>query len=222
MKKIFSFLLSVALVASMSVTALAAGGFVSSPTGKPAPEVESFEPSDDDCTAEIVVTPYGDRDELSADLLALLEKAYGEILGADDLTKLNTDLAALAKKLGVDAKDLAVSDLFDIHLTNCDNHDEHTGFDIVLSADTFKNFVGLLHMNKDGEWELVKDAKVINDGEHLSFSVDSFSPFAVVVDTTGGQTGDNGMIFVYALIMVASASALVFVIARAKKQKVVD
>lgn len=114
--------------------------------------------------------------------------------------------------------------MFDIHVTGCDNHDEHVDFDITLDADTLSQFVGLLHMNKDGVWELVTDAEVVNNGEHLKFSVDSFSPFAIVVDTTveGGdapQTGDNSMIHIYVILMAVSALALVVILIKNKKQK---
>lgn len=218
MKKVLVICLMMVMVVSMSVTAFAApGGFVSSPSGNPAPTVVDFDPNDDDCPGWLVVTPYGDRHKLSDALRAMLEKAYNSIVNSDDLTKLNAELAKIAADKNIVGTDLAVSDLFDIHVTGCDYHDEHVGFDITLDADTLSHFVGLLHMNKDGVWELVTNAEVVNDGEHLKFSVDSFSPFAIVVDTSSGtpdapQTGDNSMIHIYAIIMVVSALAVIVIV----------
>lgn len=226
MKKVLALCLMVVLVVGMSVSVFATSdAFVSSPSVNPAPRLVSFVPSDEDCTATLVITPYGDRHDLSAALLAMFEKAYNEIAASDDLTKLNADLAKLAADKGIDGADLAVSDLFDIHVTGCDYHDEHVDFDITLDADTLSHFVGLLHMNKDGEWELVKGAKVINNGDHLQFSVDSFSPFALVVDTSADsgdtpQTGDSSMIYVYALIMAAAALAVICIVVKTRKQTV--
>ena len=133
----------------------------------------------------------------------------------------NVDLAELANNLDIDAYGLAVSDFFDIHETDCqENHEAHDEFVLVLNADSLKNFVCLLHMNKNGEWDLVPNAEVIGDGTQLKFSVDSFSPFAIVVDTTTlpPQTNDNGMFYVYLALMALSAAALVVVVIKIKKQ----
>ena len=225
MKKVLAICLMMVMVASMSVTAFAApGGFISSPSGNPAPKVVEFKPENDQCTGTLVVTPYGERSDLSEALRAMLEKAYNEIANSKNLAELNDDLAAIAASKNIDGTKLAVSDLFDIHVAGCDYHDEHVDFDVTLDAETLSHFVGLLHMNKNGEWELVNDAEVVNNGEHLKFSVDSFSPFAIVVDTTveGGdapQTGDNSMIHIYVILMAVSALALVVILIKNKKQK---
>ncbi len=221
MKKVLVICLTVVFMMSMTLTAFAApGAFVKSPTGNPAPQQIEFKPADEGCTATLVITPYTDKQELPAALKTLMEKAYNAIKGTDDVSTLNAALAKLAKDKKIKGTDLAVSDLFDIHVTGCEYHDEHTDFDIVLSADSLKNFVGLLHMNKNGEWELVKDATVISNGEHLKFSVDSFSPFAVVVNTKANpsQTGDNSMIPLYVAVMAISALAIVVILVKSKKQ----
>lgn len=226
MKKVLAICLMMVMVLSMSVNVFASlGGFVSSPSGNPAPTVVGFEPSDDDCTGRLVVTSHGDRHDLSDALRAMFEKAYNSIVNSDDLTKLNAELAKIAADKNIAGADLAVSDLFDLHVTGCDYHDEHVEFDITLDADTLSYFVGLLHMNKDGVWELVADAEVVNNGEHLKFSVDSFSPFAIVVDTSSGtpdapQPGDNSMIYVYATIAAVAAIAVVVSVVKSKKQRV--
>lgn len=226
MKKVLAICLMMVMVVSLSVTAFAApGGFVSSPSGNPAPTVVDFDPKNDGCTAKLIITPYAERNTLPDDLKALIEKAYASIAESDDLTKLNSDLASLVAGKGIAADKLAVSDLFDAHITSCDVHEGHVDFDITLKADTLKKFVGLLHMNKDGVWELVTDAEVVNNGEHLKFSVDSFSPFAIVVDTSSGTpdappTGDNSMIHIYAIIMAVSALAVIVIAVKSKKQRV--
>ena len=221
MKKILVICLTLIMVASMTVVVFAApSGFLSSPSGKPGPTIESFDPDDDDCTADLIITPYSDRNTLPSELKTLIEKAYNDILNIGDLTKLNAELAKLAAKKKIEGKNLAVSDLFDIHTTGCDFHEGHFDFDIVLAADSLNRFVALLHMNKNGEWEVIDNARVTNNGEHLEFSVESLSPFAIVVDTSDGpQTGDNTMIYVSFILMIVSAAALVVVLIKSKKQK---
>ena len=109
--------------------------------------------------------------------------------------------------------------MFDIHVTGCDFHEGHVDFDITLAAETLSHFVGLLHMKREGEWELVKDAKVTNNGEHLEFSVETLSPFAIVVETENVETpktGDSAMIGICAAVMFVSAVAL-FVVTKTKR-----
>jgi LPXTG-motif cell wall-anchored protein len=79
-------------------------------------------------------------------------------------------------------------------------------------------------MKDNGEIELIKNAKVLNDGEHLQFTAETLSPFAIVVDTgadtpDGPQTGDNNMNHIYLIIMIASALALAVVLVMNKKQR---
>ena len=225
MKKVLAVFLVMLMVLSMSVSVFAApGSFVSSPSGNPVPGIVNFNPRNDACTAQLIITAYADRHMLPDALRALIEQAYKNITDTKDLTSLNADLAKIAKNKNIDTTKLAVSDLFDLHLTGCDYHEGHTYFDITLEADTLDRFVALLHMNKNGEWELVADAQAENNGDHLTFSVEGFSPFAIVVDTSvdvedDPETGDNSMIQVYATIMVISALAVVVILVKGKKQK---
>lgn len=226
MKKVVAICLMMVMVLSMSVNVFAApGGFVSSPSGNPAPTVVEVELNNAEFTGSLVVKAYGDRHDLPDALLTTFEKAYNDIVNSDDLTKLNAELAKIASDKDINSADLAVSDLFDIHVTGYDNHGEHVEFEITLDADTLDRFVGLLHMNKNGVWELVADAEVVNDGEHLKFSVDSFSPFAIVVNTgvdtpDAPPTGDNSMIHIYVIIMAISAIAIIVIAVKSKKQRV--
>ncbi len=221
MKKVLVVLLTVVMMMSMTVTVFAAGGFVSSPTVQQAPGVISFEPADDDCTGRLVITPYGERDELTTAQRTFFEKAYNEIKGSTNLTELCAALKKIAANKKIKAKNLAVSELFDIHVTGCDYHDEHYDFDVVLDPESLKNFVALIHMNKEGNWEVVEGAKVIANGDHLAFSVDSFSPFAIVINNSAkpSQTGDNSLIPVYATVMAVSALAIVVILAKSKKRE---
>lgn len=217
MKKILAICLMMLLVMNMSVAAFAApGSFVISPSGRPAPGVVTFEPKDDGCIAVLVVTPYVDKDKLPDALKDQLEKAYNDILAADDLKNLCDDLADAAGK-----KNLKVSDLFNIHTTDCDAHDSHKDFDVVLEADSLKNFVGLMYRDSNGKWIMVKDAKV--SGNHLKFSLEGFqgsAPFAIVVGTgtNAPQTGDIGSIYPYLIVMAVSALALIALVVIYRKK----
>jgi hypothetical protein len=168
----------------------ATGGFVSSPSGNKAPEIVRYENKSSGCTAELIVCAYADRDQLSPDARREIEEAYATIKGTQDLSTLNAQLGAIAAKLGVAVSDLAISDLFDI-TCNADgeNHEEHAAFEILLKAETLPNFVALLHF-KDGEWEIIEEAKVVNDENYLSFEADDFSPYAIVV-YTGKKLSDT-------------------------------
>lgn len=218
MKKIIAICLSFIIAASATVTVFAApANFWGSPSGKPSPEIISFKSSDPNSTVQLILTPYSDRNDLSDGQIALIEKAYDSIRNAKSLTELNAELADVVAKLEIDSKYLAVTNIFDIHFVGSDNQSQK--FEIVLSVDELNNFVGLLHMNKDGVWELVSDAKIEQDGDHLVFSVDSFSPFAVVVDTTGEspKTGDSVMI-ISAIVLAVSVVALAAITVKRKKQ----
>ena len=217
MKKALVFLLMTLMVLNLSVMSFAkVGGFVSSPSGNQAPTVESFKPVNSDCDGKLVVTPYGKRNELPEDLRKVFEDAYKDIAAATDLTKLNADLAKIAKDNGIPASNLAVSDLFNLHAADCDTHMDHFDFDITLSADTLNKFVVLMQMNEDGTWSVVKGAQVISNGKHLKFTVKTLSPLAIVVNTGASgpiapPTSDNWSIYLYGAVAGVSAVALVVV-----------
>lgn len=222
MKKVFSIVLAMVLTLALSVSVCAAPGqFVNSPSNNDAPKIISFERNNEDCTAELIITPYAERATLPAELKTLIEKAYSDIASSKDLTELNKDLADLAAAQKIDGPNLKVSDLFDIRYEGCENHGESHTFTIVLGAETLHRFVGLLHMNLNGEWELIKNAKVINNGEALTFTVSNFSPFAIVVDTSDaeGDSPQTGVknIAIYGSLMLVSAMAIVVLVVKGKK-----
>lgn len=223
MKKIFVLLLVVIVSLSVSVSAYAApNGFTVSPGANLAPELVEFDKESLDCLARLVITSYADRFSLSEATRVQLEKAYADIIAADDLSTLSSDLRALANTIGVDTGLLAVSDLFDISNFDCDDHSEHSGFSIVLKPETLQGFVGLLHLNGD-KWELVDNAKIEADGTRLSFSVDTLSPFAIVVQSDNGSeqppaSGDRVPVGAIAMLVVAVGAGTVVLFSYKKKK----
>ena len=225
MKKVLAICLMMVLVVSMSVTAFAAPDvFTSSPSNNRAPEVLDCENGDGDCKASLVITPYGDRDTLSEQVCEQFEKAYEEIVEAEDLSVLNGGLKSLADKKNIKVQNLGISDLFTVAPKNCDDHKDHGHFDVVLKADTLQNFFGLLRY-VDGKWELIEGAEVkeVNGELHLVFAADVAvaSQFAIVVDATAEQgvspeTGDNTA--AYLIVLAVSALAIAVISAKAKKQ----
>ena len=183
MRKVVVICMALAMIMAMAVPAFAAPGvFVESPSKNPAPELVEGKNQSDACQAQIIVTAYGDRNDLTVEQRQKLEAAYTVVVGTQDLSTLNPKVAEIADELGVGISTLAVSDLFDISATECNGHENHGHFDITLKADTLKNFVCLLHYY-NGEWRVVENAEITNNGEHLEFDEDEFSPFAIVVST---------------------------------------
>lgn len=212
MRKIITVCLMIVMLSSLMLSVFAApGGFIQSISGNLAPELIKGENVSDDCSAELIITAYVNRDQLPEELRLQIEEAYRIIVENPDLSVLNAKLAELAEELGVEVTDLAVSDLFDIHYVNCGDHDDHGHFDITLKAETLENFVCLLHYY-NGEFTIVEDAKVTQNGEHLEFTATEFSPFAIVVNT-GESNPDapqtNDMFTVY--IAVAAISGLMII-----------
>lgn len=219
MKKLFVTLFAALMLVGMNLNVFAAPiEFVPSVTGQNAPKLISFTVDSDECPADIEVIPYSKRNTLD-DKGKEIENVYNLLKSTKDLTTLNEDLAALAKKNKIVGTDLAISDLFDITCKDCDlalhKNQNHGYFTIKLSADTLTNFVGLLHF-KGTKIELVKDATV--SGNTLTLKVNDLSPFAIVVNTaatsanTGSdspKTGDDSRVYIWAAIMGVSAITLI-------------
>lgn len=219
MKKAVALLLTIIMIASLSVVVFAdPGSFVKSPSLNEGPTLVDSKISSDICSAIIKLTSYIKRSELPTELKEALEKAYESIVNTDDVSTLAAEIAKLAADKNIDTKKLAVSDLFDIHYENCTDHASHGAFTITIKPETVKGFFCLLHYN-DGKWEVVSNATV--DGENITFTIDDFSPFAIVLDTNlttdPTPTGDSSNIVLYVFIMAASATAVVVLWRRSKK-----
>lgn len=223
MKKTLVFIMAIVMSFAVSITAFAApNGFAISPGANIAPELVEYDKENLDCLATLLITAYADRNSLSEEQRLSLEQAYNDIISATDLSAVCTQLVSAAQTLGVDIKNLAVSELFDISYLNCDDHDGHGSFKLKIKSQSLQGFVGLLHKNGD-KWELVEDVTLESDGLHLSFTVDSLSPFAIVVETDGGseQPPNSGDKFPFGAVFafVAASALTVVLVAGAKKKK---
>lgn len=219
MKKIIVLCLAIAMVACMGITVFAStGAFVDSPSLNPSPELKDGE-CECGCQSKLTATAYGERDQLSESARKLMEAAYTAIRGTQDLTTLNPDIAKFAKKCNVGTDTLAVSDLFDITAAFGEGHKENSHFEVALESDMLKNFVCLLHYY-GGEWHIVEDAKVSEDGKVLEFDESQFSPFAVVVSSEEVVPDDGGVaIIIIAILLVIAAGVAVFFVLKYKGKK---
>lgn len=221
MKRVLVLVMVFVVSLSVSLSAFAApNGFTVSPDVDMAPELVEFDNETLDCLADLIITAYSERHTLPDDIRATIEKAYSDIVAAEDLSSLSAELVDAANALGIDTKDLAVSDLFDISYINCDDHEGHGAFRIKLRPDALQGFVGLLHL-VDGKWDVVENAKVEPDGQHLTFSVDTLSPFAIVVQTEDGseQTPSSGDSLPWGAMFMFVAATVVLGVAVAGSKK---
>ena len=205
MKKLFAILLAVLLLASISGAAFA-DNFVNSVANAGAPEVESVEDADgNDVASALEIVSFDEAESLEEADQKALEDAY-DSLKSGDLTEINKDLAEAAGD-----QSIVVSDLFFI------SSDEEVSFPlkVVLKSDNLDNFVALLQY-VDGEWNWI-DAEV--DGDTLSFEIESFGPFAIIVagePATSAPTGESFPIF-FVVGAVVLAGAAVFFFAKSRK-----
>ena len=179
MKKLVSVVLAIVLAMTMCVSVLAApNGFVESPSNQKGPEIVDGD--------GIVVTPFGDRDELPDDIREVLEEAYNSILNADNLGDLSEALEDLANELNVPVKNLVVSELFELSYESGEQGSDGK-LTVTLKDDSFKDFFGLIKY-ENGKWVLIEDAKV--NGNKLTFTAGKLpAPFAIVVNPDGGDIG---------------------------------
>ena len=220
MKKILAVCLALVMVASAAFLAFAQGGFVSSPSGNPAPLIVEVVYEDGSCKPRLVVTPYSEHESLDEKREEDINDAYDEIAANEDLTNLTEALSAVAAEKGIPVEDLAVSDLFDVTCYHNGDHEYCGTITITLSAETIKNFVALLHRNSDGSWNVVPNVIVNQASNTIQFSAVDFSPFAVVVDTSAENLPNTGeALYIPAIAMFVSAIALVFVLVNLRKNK---
>ncbi len=236
MKKVLVLCLTVVMIATMCVTAFAKGMFVKSPSKNEAPVIEKVEKEDDDCTADLVITPFGDRDKLPEEKKDILETIYDAIVNIDKddnkndagdvlnevVVTVKKEIKEIIKQVAqekkIEEKVIAVSDLFDVTEHGCDgNHEDHKGFTVKLKAQTLKNFISLLHY-ENGHWEIVKDVTVNKDGT-ITFKGETTGSYAVLVDSSKlpSDTGDNSSIALWVMLLSASALAIVLVVLNKKR-----
>lgn len=221
MKKVLAVVFAVIMVASAGVIAFAQGGFVSSPSVNPAPVIVEVVYDEESCEPRIVVTPYSERETLDEEREEDINEAYDEIAANEDLTNLCEALEIVAAEKGIPVENLAVSDLFDVTAYHTrDDHEYCGSIRVTLASETIKNFVALLHRDKQGNWEVVPDVIVHADENAIEFSARDFSPFAVVVDTSEGGLPNTGeALLIPAIAMFVSAISLVVILFNIKKNK---
>ena len=210
MKKIAVSLMALVLVLSMSVTAFAAGAFLSSPSNNHT-QLEEYQFTEG-CSAQVIITPYGERHTLDDVARQSLEEAYTQIANNKNLGNLVEGLKEFAEKNGKDVSSLAVSDLFNIGYEGCDGHTNHE-YTIKLKPEMTDNFVTVMQY-VDGKWIIIENAKV--SGGYLTMSSKYYGPVAIVVDA-GTPTGD-AFPWIYLVMMAVSAAGLVAVSVLYKKK----
>lgn len=222
MKKVFAICLALVMVFALGLNVMAApNNFINSPSNNRAPIIVDCTNESEDCTANVIVTPYGDRYTLTDEQKKNFEDAYNQIINSGNLGDMFSGIESMLES-GSIITDLAISDLFNMSYKDCDIHNQHGSFKIQLSTETLKGFVGLIQF-VDGKWQIVEDAMV--DGNYLSFTADELSSFAVVVDktkaestspVTGAPVNDYVMYGVIAFAVVALSATAVVVFSKKK------
>ncbi|MBQ7818374.1 MAG: hypothetical protein IJ341_01625 [Bacteroidales bacterium] len=217
MKKLCSIVLMIAMVCTLAFSVNAAPGvFLSSPSNNRTPIIIDFECSDPNWKGEIYITSYGDRNVLDLIEREKFEKAYDSIRNSSSVSNLIPGISDIAANLNVPAEDLGISDLFHIGVSDITDGI----FKIKLDSDTIKNFVGLVYF-EDGEWKIVEDAYIDDDG-YLVFSTKLPGTYAIVVDVDNSIvdipiTGDAFSWALVAIMAVSAAGIVVLVVSYRKK-----
>jgi hypothetical protein len=199
----------------ISVFALAQGSsFVSSPALSPAPELVEEIKASDECTAEMKVYGYGERNKLDKLFAAMMADAYDRVSGADDLGEIDEDVKALAEAYGVESGVLVASELFAVVSEGCDGHDPHT-VTVRIKPTVVENFAGLLRYNGK-DWEIVETK--LEDGV-ITFEAAEDAAYTVLLhDGTGKVSSGSGLwIAIGSVAAVAVAAVAVVVVLKAKK-----
>ena len=223
MKKLFVILLTIVAVLTLAVSAVADnGGFVESPSNNDTPEVVDSSNESEDCDAEIVIYSYSDRSKLSEDKQKAIEEAYGDIVATSDVSSLNAEIGQLTDELGINADELAVSELFYVAHTDCDGHEAHGEFTVEIDPKVTENFVGVVYF-AGGSWHLLDFARISTHGESIVIKLALNAPYAILVYTGEEEfespsmadveePKDNGTV-VTVVVAVAVAVAAVIAVA---------
>lgn len=217
MKKLCSIVLMIAMVCTLAFSVNAAPGvFLSSPSNNRTPIIIDFECSDSNWNGEIYITSYGDRNVLELIEREKFENAYDSIRNSSSISDLIPGISDIASNLNVSADNLGISDLFHIGVSDITDGI----FKIKLDSDTIKNFVGLVYF-EDGEWKIVEDAYIDDDG-YLVFSTKLPGTYATIVDVDNSIvdipiTGDAFSWALVAIMAVSAAGIVVLVVSYRKK-----
>lgn len=219
MKKIIVLLMVTLIILTMQIMPLAKGKFIESPSVNSAPELVEFDCEPHDCEVGVTITPYSLRDTLSDEGQDDMEKAFSDILNKDNSSKFMDVVEEIANKASVPVEQVAVSDLFDITLNDCDAHeyDEHGKFLITLKSDTFGKLAGVAYF-WEGEWRAA-EAELDETGKLLTIHSEHLCPFAILVDAgvTPPATSDNSNIYLWVMLMSASALAIILLALNKKR-----
>lgn len=121
---------------------------------------------------------YSKRSALTAKQRREFIKCYNDVKKHTDLTELTEDIADIAEEQGLEVSDLAVSDIFYSVLPK----NKESGTRVRVKAPNLDKFVALLCYS-NGQWSVVKDAKVNANGK-LVFKTKKAAAYAIVIDTT--------------------------------------
>lgn len=223
MKKIACIILSVCLLMSLGLVVSADSSFIASPSNIPAPTIVEFTPVIEEGVdpgiyegVTLAVTAYSDRASLPEKQAEEIQVAMEEIQKEEDLTVLVPELVEIVEELKVPAKNLAISDFFDISAVDKNGASFQGTFNIAIEVEMAEKFVALLHC-KDGVWEAVKSAKITGNNQ-LTFSASDFSPFAVVVNNEAPATTNWLIIALLVLLVLIIVVIAVQAIRRSKKK----
>ena len=228
MKKIWTLLTALVLVAAMGSVAFAApNNFAKSPEAQDNLKVYDYE-SLDDCEGEIILTPYRNRETLDERNREQLEEARREAEEASSVAELAPEVKEIAKELGLSTERLAVADLFDLHVNDCIEHlstvtgveADHGRFIIRLNNGLASRYVCLLSY-AEGEWMVVDNAH-IEKNNLLKFQTDRFGAFAMIVKTdegrdtppTGSDWTDHWAVWASASVLFAGMAAVALIYKR--------
>ena len=198
MKRLFSCLLAVLLVFSLTAAAFA-DNFFNDDANAGEPElVAAVDANKADVLEQITLTTYDKRASLDDARKANIEKAYASLAGAEDLKGINEELAqAAAGKL------IVVCDLFDLAAAD----DAAIPADVTVKDSKLDKYVGLVYF-EDGAWIWVPAEA---DESELSFAAEKQGVYALIdyVEAAGSgkpaeSTKKPGAIFVNS---VANAGA---------------
>ena len=210
MKKLATLVTLVLALAMLTVSASAAN-FTPSVERKPAPTVTSAVTADG-TAIDLVVTPVSAKDSAaSPEIAEKLESAYAQIQAAASLTDLVPDIGTALSKIdsSLSVSDLVVRDLFDISYT--DGSDATGSVTAKLQTDLAAGTPVLVLHNYEGtNWEVLPTENVSLDNNGvLTITVDSLSPFAIVVpasaNTSSGTSPQTGESISNAALLASAA-----------------